>query len=57
MKQLIVMIAMIILGVAVGAMIVGFSKTAETIKDKANDKIVNGIDGWLSSSNEMEIVL
>ena len=29
MKQLIVMIAMIILGIAVGALIMGFSSTAE----------------------------
>ena len=50
MKQLIVMIAMIILGIAIGALIIGFSDTAATIKDKTNERIVNTIDGWTSSA-------
>ena len=50
MKQLIVLIAMIILGIAIGALIMSFSSTAETVKDRTNDKLVNTIDGWLSCS-------
>ena len=48
MKQLIVMIAMIILGIAIGALIMGFSTTAESIKDKTDQKIEQSLDGWLS---------
>ena len=48
MKQLIVMIAMIILGIAVGALIMGFSSTAEKIKDSTDQKIIQSLDGWLS---------
>ncbi|MBR0130652.1 MAG: hypothetical protein IJM08_05070 [Firmicutes bacterium] len=48
MKQLIVMIAMIILGIAIGALIMGFSSTAESIKDKTDQKIEQSLDGWLS---------
>ncbi len=48
MKQLIVMIAMIILGIAVGALIMGFSSTAERIKDSTDQKIIQSLDGWLS---------
>ena len=54
MKQLIVLIAMIILGVAVGALIIGFSSTAEKIKTKTDERIVNSIDGWFSSSSGVE---
>ena len=49
MKQLIVMIAMIILGIAIGALIIGFSDTASTIKDRTNERIINSIDGWMKS--------
>ncbi len=48
MKQLIVMIAMIILGIAVGALIMGFSSTAEKIKDSTDEKIIKSLDGWMS---------
>ena len=52
MKQLIVMIAMIILGIAIGALIIGFSDTATTIRDKTNERIINSVDGWTSSCLE-----
>jgi uncharacterized membrane-anchored protein YhcB (DUF1043 family) len=48
MKQLIVMIAMIILGIAIGALIMGFSSTAESIRDKTDQKIEQSLDDWLS---------
>ena len=50
MKQLIVMIAMIILGIAVGALIISFSSTAQTMKDKTEERINGTFDGWLSGS-------
>ena len=49
MKQLIVLIAMIILGIAIGVLIMGFSSTAERIKNKTDEKIINSVDGWLTS--------
>ena len=48
MKQLIVMIAMVILGIAIGALIMGFSSTAENIKEKTDQKIEQSLDEWLS---------
>ena len=56
MKQLIVLIAMIILGVAVGALIIGFSSTAETIKDRTDERVIKSIDGWVSSSAGREML-
>ena len=46
MKQLIVLIATIILGVAIGGIILGFSETAETLKDSTNSKISGIVDTW-----------
>jgi hypothetical protein len=57
MKQLIVLIAMIILGIAIGVLIMGFSSTAERIKNKTDEKIVNSVDGWLTSRDAEEIVI
>ena len=51
MKQLIVMIAMVILGIAIGALIMGFSSTAESIKDKTDQKIEQSLDDWLSGGS------
>ena len=55
MKQLIVMIAMIILGIAIGALIIGFSDTASTIKDRTNERIINSIDGWMKSDAGLKV--
>ena len=55
MKQLIVLIAMIILGIAIGVLIMGFSSTAERIKNKTDEKIINSVDGWLTSLSIEEI--
>jgi len=57
MKQLIVMIAMIILGIAVGALIIGFSDTAGTIKDRTNERIINSIEGWTRSGAVLEVLV
>ena len=57
MKQLIVMIAMIILGIAIGALIMGFSGTAGTIRDRTNERIIERIDGWMSGSAAVEVRL
>jgi len=57
MKQLIVMIAMIILGITIGALIMGFSGTASTIRDRTNERIINSIDGWVSSDAQEVFVL
>ncbi len=40
MKQIIVMIAMVLLGIAIAGLVGDFSKSAEKISDNANDKIV-----------------
>ena len=57
MKQLIVLIAMIILGIAIGVLIMGFSSTAERIKNKTDEKIINSVDGWLTSLSREEIIV
>ena len=57
MKQLIVLIAMIILGIAIGVLIMGFSSTAERIKNKTDEKIINSVDGWLTSLSIEEIII
>ncbi|MBQ6670233.1 MAG: hypothetical protein IJM80_01220 [Firmicutes bacterium] len=57
MKQLIVLIAMIILGIAIGVLIMGFSSTAERIKNKTDEKIINSVDGWLTSLSIEEIIV
>ena len=57
MKQLIVLIAMIILGIAIGVLIMGFSSTAEKIKNKTDEKIINSVDGWLTSLSIEEIIV
>ena len=54
MKQVIVMIAMIILGIAIGALILGFSDTAGRIKDSTNERIINSVDGWMRSDAAVE---
>lgn len=54
MKQLIVMIAMMILGIAIGALILGFSDTAGRIKDSTNERIINSVDGWMRSDAAVE---
>jgi hypothetical protein len=41
MKQIIVLIAMILLGISVGGFIMDFSDSAETISENASDKIVH----------------
>lgn len=40
MKQIIVMIAMILLGITIAGFVGDFSSSAERISDNANDKIV-----------------
>ena len=57
MKQLIVLIAMIILGIAIGVLIMGFSSTAERIKNKTDEKLINSVDGWLTSLSIEEIIV
>lgn len=41
MKDLIVLAATILLGVAIAALVVGLGTTAEKVKNKANDSILN----------------
>ena len=57
MKQLIVLIAMIILGIAIGVLIMSFSSTAERIKNKTDEKIINSVDGWLTSLSTEETIV
>lgn len=57
MKQLIVLIAMIILGIAIGALIMGFSSTAERIKNRTDEKIINSVDGWITSQRAEDIII
>ena len=45
MKQLIVMIAMVVLGIAIAGFIFQFQDTAQTIADETNDKISMSIFG------------
>jgi len=40
MKQLIVMICMILLGIIIGGIVLGFGDSAETISSKANERII-----------------
>jgi len=40
MKQIIVMIAMVLLGITIAGFISDFSNSAERISDNANDRIV-----------------
>lgn len=46
MKQLIVLVATIILGVAIGGIIMGFSTTAGNLKDNTNSKVSGIVQEW-----------
>ena len=48
---------MIILGIAIGVLIMGFSSTAERIKNKTDEKIINSVDGWLTSLSIEETIV
>ena len=41
MKQMIILIAMIILGIAISAMVLGFRDTAQTLTDTTKNRMVN----------------
>ncbi len=43
MKQVIVLVAMIVLGVAISGMIMQFKSSAETITKSANDQILDKV--------------
>ena len=52
MKQLIVMISTIILGIAIAFMVLGFKTTAKNLTDKTNSKvnsIVNEVNNYDTS--------
>ena len=57
MKQLIVLIAMIILGIAIGVLIMGFFFFFYMIKNKTDEKIINSVDGWLTSLSIEETIV
>ncbi len=46
MKQLIVMIATILLGIAIAVVVLGFSGTAETLASGVSTKITNTFNGY-----------
>ena len=46
MKQLIVMIATILLGIAIAVVVLGFSGTAEDLSSGVNTKIMGTFDGY-----------
>jgi len=43
MKQVIVLVAMIVLGVAIAGMVMQFKTSADTITKSANDQILNNV--------------
>lgn len=44
MKQLIVMISMVVLGIALAVMIMGFKAPAQTIVDNTSQRILETVD-------------
>lgn len=44
MKQMIILIAMIILGVAISAMVLGFKDTAQSLTDTTKSKMHSALD-------------
>jgi hypothetical protein len=52
MKELIAVVAVIILGIAVGGVIIGFDATAKDIGDQGADFVSNDIEAQMRSANE-----
>lgn len=50
MKQLIVMIATILLGIAIAVVVLGFSDTAQTLSSGVGSKVETTFNGYLPSS-------
>ncbi len=46
MKQLIVMIATVLLGIAIAVVVLGFSGTAESLSSGVTDKITSTFNGY-----------
>lgn len=51
MKQLIVMIATILLGIAIAVLVMGFQDSARTLTTGANNKITNTFSSYIPSGN------